>query len=678
MKKIFATICILTLLAAPAFAQWNRVNRPFTEDQVLAQSVWKDSTGKRGIAMVALDEATISYEKIPPSAATSDQVFSTILLHNSQGQGALGVYLIGAGGGGATLPDSTEQYSMFRAAAPPDWEEFTDLKLLDGVVLYSEVAAPGPAFEMRAQDDYDNTETVFTMTENDGGDTIITLSGVSTAAWMNLNGNIELGSHSPGAVLDDVPTLKFADMSAAPFPFGGIIMAQAPASAPGFLEPEAFYLVQTVDLTEGKLLNVTDGGDAELTVNHEGNTNVSGHFQAADYVWSRSGELVMGGSPATRNIVVGQLAGSTCLNCAIPVDRGLIVGAGANMDSNDVPFIFTKNGMGTPADLGVFITGAGHVGAVTLGGAMPESDVAPLTTVIKGADAYSGATVNMTANPLYLRGGIGSKYVTVVDYSQGAGDTLTVTIDGTPTVLTEGVEFDCSVSNLLCGNSIRLAIDTLSGTRALVDTSLFRTHVFPNDGSRRVALATGDPTAWTVQNGTDGGLVEVSDNFGVDGDVDIVNSNFHFMDADEGEFYVNLENPASISGSDPSIPGYATDSATATNWIMGNVVRIPSRLYIAGTVEVDVTVVSSTPYTPGTVTHMLVDDTTVGAVVNINLTAAANVPGRIYSIKKIGNSYNVNINANGIETIDGVTTKTLTTQYAALTIVCDGSNWFII
>ncbi len=64
--------------------------------------------------------------------------------------------------------------------------------------------------------------------------------------------------------------------------------------------------------------------------------------------------------------------------------------------------------------------------------------------------------------------------------------------------------------------------------------------------------------------------------------------------------------------------------------------------------------------------------------VTISLPAASAVAGRTYTIKKTNNGNNVIIDGNASETIDGAATKTLSAQYSKVTIVCDGSNWFVI
>jgi hypothetical protein len=40
-------------------------------------------------------------------------------------------------------------------------------------------------------------------------------------------------------------------------------------------------------------------------------------------------------------------------------------------------------------------------------------------------------------------------------------------------------------------------------------------------------------------------------------------------------------------------------------------------------------------------------------------------------------SYNVIVDANGTQTIDGVETQTITDQYVSMSIISDGTNWLI-
>jgi len=65
--------------------------------------------------------------------------------------------------------------------------------------------------------------------------------------------------------------------------------------------------------------------------------------------------------------------------------------------------------------------------------------------------------------------------------------------------------------------------------------------------------------------------------------------------------------------------------------------------------------------------------------VTITLPASSSNTDRRYTIKKKDSSGNkVIIDANGSETIDGETTVELKLQYQYVTILCDGTEWFII
>lgn len=61
----------------------------------------------------------------------------------------------------------------------------------------------------------------------------------------------------------------------------------------------------------------------------------------------------------------------------------------------------------------------------------------------------------------------------------------------------------------------------------------------------------------------------------------------------------------------------------------------------------------------------------------ITLPAASGVTNIIYNIKNIGTG-TITVDGNASETIDGSTTSVISTQYASITIQCDGSNWHII
>jgi len=76
--------------------------------------------------------------------------------------------------------------------------------------------------------------------------------------------------------------------------------------------------------------------------------------------------------------------------------------------------------------------------------------------------------------------------------------------------------------------------------------------------------------------------------------------------------------------------------------------------------------------------YLLVCDATAGAI-TMTLPSAALVPGRIYVFKRINSGANaVVVDPSGAETIDGAATHTLSAQWNSVTIMSDGTAWFII
>lgn len=76
--------------------------------------------------------------------------------------------------------------------------------------------------------------------------------------------------------------------------------------------------------------------------------------------------------------------------------------------------------------------------------------------------------------------------------------------------------------------------------------------------------------------------------------------------------------------------------------------------------------------------NVILGDATSGNLI-FQLPTAASATGQVFFIKKIDASANtVTLQANGIEVIDGNNTFVILTQYASLTVVSDGTQWWII
>jgi len=102
-----------------------------------------------------------------------------------------------------------------------------------------------------------------------------------------------------------------------------------------------------------------------------------------------------------------------------------------------------------------------------------------------------------------------------------------------------------------------------------------------------------------------------------------------------------------------------------------------SRLIYGESFVLKVSSSTSTSITPGVSPIILCDASSASITVNLPLAADSN--GIVYYIKKIDSSSNtVSIDGNGSETIDGSTSQIITSQYDCATVVCDGTEWWII
>ena len=100
-----------------------------------------------------------------------------------------------------------------------------------------------------------------------------------------------------------------------------------------------------------------------------------------------------------------------------------------------------------------------------------------------------------------------------------------------------------------------------------------------------------------------------------------------------------------------------------------------SRLHVAGSFATRVDTITATT-TLNETHHIILCDAT-NEVVTINLPVALDVAGRQYITKKIDASANACIvDPAGSETIDGIATHNLTTQWASRGFVSNGTNWF--
>lgn len=97
-----------------------------------------------------------------------------------------------------------------------------------------------------------------------------------------------------------------------------------------------------------------------------------------------------------------------------------------------------------------------------------------------------------------------------------------------------------------------------------------------------------------------------------------------------------------------------------------------------GLVTVSAKANADSPYTALSTDGILICDCTSGAI-TITLPAVSGTTGKRYTIKKIDSTNSeVTVDGSGSETIDDSTTAIITGQYDSITIISDGSEWWII
>lgn len=111
------------------------------------------------------------------------------------------------------------------------------------------------------------------------------------------------------------------------------------------------------------------------------------------------------------------------------------------------------------------------------------------------------------------------------------------------------------------------------------------------------------------------------------------------------------------------------DSSDVTQWTVDNIALLSA--------DADTFTVKTTTYTATVNDDVILVQTS--SAWTLSLFPAAGNSGKKITIKKTSSDFNaLTIDANASETIDGSTTTTVNTQYEAIKIICDGTNWHIL
>lgn len=148
--------------------------------------------------------------------------------------------------------------------------------------------------------------------------------------------------------------------------------------------------------------------------------------------------------------------------------------------------------------------GDGILRLAALGARAASSDVATVDLLLTGMDSVSDSTAsNLTGSDVRIAPGSGTRWVEIIDFTQ-VGDTITVTVDGSDTVLTENTDFNGETSDDVTATNLAVAIDAISGVSA--SATLAVVNVTLDVGTYQLVLAETGVLA-TVTNSADGAVV---------------------------------------------------------------------------------------------------------------------------------------------------------------------------
>jgi hypothetical protein len=139
-------------------------------------------------------------------------------------------------------------------------------------------------------------------------------------------------------------------------------------------------------------------------------------------------------------------------------------------------------------------------------GCTRTADEAPNNVVATAQTAWPGATVNTTGADLVLGAGQGRTAITAFTFANCATDTVTVTIDGTATVSTEGTHWTAATSDAATCASLRTRLIAISGISSTTNCSGEELRVHKSNTTASISIACSDATCCTATSGTDGGI----------------------------------------------------------------------------------------------------------------------------------------------------------------------------
>jgi hypothetical protein len=331
--------------------------------------------------------------------------------------------------------------------------------------------------------------------------------------------------------------------------------------------------------------------------------------------------------------------------------------------------------LGTAAALDVG-TSANNVVQLNGSAQLPAVDGSLLTNIsatVAALNDVGDVTITTPANTQVI------KYnSTSGDWENGA--VAYADVSGTPTlatVATTGAYSDLSGTPTLATVATTGAYSDLSGlptlgTAAALDVGTSATNVVQLDGSARLPAV--DGSQLTGLSATVAALNDVGDvtiTTPANGEALVYNSTSG--DWENGTVSASvaaLNDIGDVSAASPNNGDVIAYNSTSGDW------EAAAQGVSAPSVTVSSPSTTQTLSAPSGIEEVYIY--TPSASINVNLVAAATCgSGFKYQIKNRSTN-TININPHGSETIDGAANFSLGVQNSSLTIICDGSNWFVI
>ena len=214
-------------------------------------------------------------------------------------------------------------------------------------------------------------------------------------------------------------------------------------------------------------------------------------------------------------------------------------------------------------------------------------------------------------------------------------------------------------------------VGNISATGNLtVDTNT----LFVDSVNKRVGIGTVSPTA--SLDIFSGNLFLRTGSVSVNTITNYNNSGLLTLNYQGGSFSVTNNTTTVIHATQAGNVGIGTTTPNEKLTVVGNI-SATGNLNIGGGLVTPITTVN-TNTTLLSSNYVVLADASSSSV-RIQLPAASLHTGRTYHIKKIDSTTNlVTLSGNIAETIDGLNTQAINAQYISLTIVSNGTNWFII